>query len=692
VRLLVVLLVAAACGENEHHGGGFFVFLPTTAEQRTSEAGGTTSFTLALSETPDGEILVSLTSTNLREGTVAPAELVMTPTSHQPQLVTVTGVDDPYVDGPQLYQIVCTARGSAIPIESASISIFNDDDDVAAVVATPSQGLLTSEAGLSATFTLHLTAKPRADVTLPIASANPAEGVTDVDRVTFTPSDWDLDQTVKVTGVDDPIADGAQAYAITLGPATSLDLAYDGLVPSAVQATNVDDDLEAIVVAPTTGLVTTEAGGGDHFSVVLATQPIADVTIAVAPQPASEVATSTSSLVFTAANWSQPQRVDLTGLDDLIVDGDRDFTIVLAPAVSADPRYNNLDPTDVFGTNLDNDTPGIVATPSSGLVTSERGTTDHFAVTLHSQPIAPVTVPIASSDTTEGTVYPATLDFTPANWNVSQTVTVRGVDDAIADGNIPYTVRLGPAISTDLVYAGFVGDPVMVTNLDNETSGFVIDPASVTVSEFGDSDTVSITLAKRPTATVRVNLSSSDLSEGFVAPAQLVFTTANWNQAHVVTVTGVDDLLVDGNQAFTIITAPATSTDPTYNGLDAPDIAAINIDNETAQVYVKAKPLLTTTESGGKATYQMRLTLAPTANVVCPVTSSDPTEGIANPAGVTFTAGSFGFQTVTVTGIDDALPDGDQLYDILDGACTSADPRYSTVDPPDVHVVNRDND
>ena len=220
----------------------------------------------------------------------------------------------------------------------------------------------------------------------------------------------------------------------------------------------------------------------------------------------------------------------------------------------------------------------------------------------------------------------------------------------------------------------------------------MIDPASVTVSEFGDSDTFTIALAKRPTATVRVNLSSSDASEGFVAPAQLVFTTANWNQPHTVTVTGVDDLLVDGNQPFTIITAPATSTDPAYTGLDAPDIAALDIDNETPQVYVKARPLLVTNESGLRAAYQVRLTTAPTANVVCPVTSSDPGEGIANPAGLTFTPGSFGFQTVTITGIDDALPDGDQLYTVLDGTCTSADPAYSSSDPPDVHVVNRDND
>jgi large repetitive protein len=691
VRALVVLLVAAACGENEHRGGGFLQFAPDTVQLHTSEPAGTATFTVVPSETPDHEIVVSLASSNVLEGTVTPAELVFTPTAHEPQLVTVTGVDDPYVDGPQLYQITGTAAGGTLAIESLTVPIINDDDDIAGVVATPSQGLLTSEGGATATFSLHLTAKPLADVTLPIASSNQGEGIPNTGAVTFTASNWDLDQTIVVTGVDDPIADGAQPYTIALGPIFSLDPAYNGSEPAPVQLTNVDDDLEAIVVTPTTGLVTTEAGDRDHFAVVLATQPIADVTIAVAPQPADEVATSTSALVFTPANWSQPQRVDVTGLDDRVVDGDRDFTIVLAPAASADPRYNGLDPTDVFGINVDDDTPGIVAVPSSGLVTSERGTTAHFAVTLHSQPTAPVTVSIASSDTTEGTVYPATLVLTPANWSVAQTVTVRGVDDTLGDGNVAYLVWL-TATSTDLVYAGLTGDPVMVTNLDNETAGFVIDPASVTVSEFGDSDTVAITLAKRPIATVRVDLASSDISEGFVAPAQLVFTTANWNQAHVVTVTGVDDLLVDGNQPFTIVTAPATSTDPAYSGLDAPDLSAINIDNETAQVYVKTRPVVTTTENGAKATYQIRLTLAPTANVVCPITSSDPSEGIANPAGVTFTPGSFGFQTVTITGIDDAVADGDQLYDVVDGTCTSTDPRYSVADPPDVHVVNRDND
>ena len=54
---------------------------------------------------------------------------------------------------------------------------------------------------------------------------------------------------------------------------------------------------------------------------------------------------------------------------------------------------------------------------------------------LNTQPTADVTIALSSSDTTEGTVLPASLTFTTANWNVAQTVTVTGVDDALDDGD-----------------------------------------------------------------------------------------------------------------------------------------------------------------------------------------------------------------------------------------------------------------
>jgi len=53
----------------------------------------------------------------------------------------------------------------------------------------------------------------------------------------------------------------------------------------------------------------------------------------------------------------------------------------------------------------------------------------------------------------------------------------------------------------------------------------------------------------------------------------------------------VDDLLADGNVAYTILTAAASSGDANYSGLNPADVSVTNQDNDTAGV--------TLVESGG---------------------------------------------------------------------------------------------
>ena len=110
-----------------------------------------------------------------------------------------------------------------------------------------------------------------------------------------------------------------------------------------------------------------------------------------------------------------------------------------------------------------------------------------------------------------------------------------------------------------------------------------------------------------------IALSSSDPTEGTVSPESVgftgvvKFTGVNWNTPVTITVTGVDDVLDDGNVAYTIVTAAATSTDATYNGVDAADVAVTNTDNDAAGITVTPTPGLTTTEAGGTATFTVVL-------------------------------------------------------------------------------------
>ena len=143
----------------------------------------------------------------------------------------------------------------------------------------------------TASFTVVLDSEPRADVTVPIsssASSDTTEGTVPTVDLIFTAANWDMPQEVTVTGVDDDVDDGDGAYTIAIDAATSTDLDYDGIDPEDVSATNTDDDTAGITVTPTSGLVTTEAGGTASFTVVLDSEPTADVTIVVGSSDVTE--------------------------------------------------------------------------------------------------------------------------------------------------------------------------------------------------------------------------------------------------------------------------------------------------------------------------------------------------------------------------------------------------------------------
>src|SRR6185503_14309533 len=274
-----------------------------------------------------------------------------------------------------------------------------------------------TEAGGTATFTIVLRSQPTANVVIPVATNDASEGLASVANVTFTTSNWNVAKTVVVTGADDAVDDGDVAYGITLGAATSSDPRYAAMDPADVALTNVDNDTAGIIVTPVAGLSTTEAGGTASFTVALASQPTAGVTIPVSSSDPSEGTASVASLTFTPGNWNVAQTVTVTGVDDAVLDGDVGFGVLLGLPATADTLYAAIDPADVAVTDIDNDVTGVTVTPVAGLSTTEAGGTASFTVVLASQPAADVVIPVASSDPSEGVPSASSLTFTAANWN-----------------------------------------------------------------------------------------------------------------------------------------------------------------------------------------------------------------------------------------------------------------------------------
>jgi VCBS repeat-containing protein len=220
----------------------------------------------------------------------------------------------------------------------------------------------------------------------------------------------------------------------------------------------------------------------------------------------------------------------------------------------------------------------VVVTPTSGLITTEAGGTASFDIVLAVAPAADVTISLTSSNPAEGVPSVNSVVFTTANWNVPQTVTVTGQDDFVVDGNVSYSI-VTAASSSDPLFNGVTISDVSLVNNDNDVAAITVSPASgLVTTERGGTATFSVVLTSLPSASVTIALSSSDLTEGTVSPASLVFDSGNWNVPQVVTVTGVDDAAIDGDITYSIVTDAATSSDPLYNGLNPANVSVVNED------------------------------------------------------------------------------------------------------------------
>lgn len=571
--------------------------------------------------------------------------------------------------------------------------------DQSRVLFSPSTGIITAEPAVSATVSVTLQYQPQFNVTIQgITSSNTGEVTVSPTSLTFTPENFAIPQVITLTGVDDFVSDGPQTYQITFGATQSDDPYYAEYSIPALTGVNSDEDSAGINVTPTSGLVTTEAGGTATFSVTLNSEPVANVVIPLSVDDATEVSLDKASLTFTPANWNVAQIVTATGVDDFLDDGNMGFTALVQPATSSDPVYQGLDGADVTGTNNDNDAAAVTVTANGcGLFTyEETGPTDTFTVQLASEPYGTVTIPVASSNTNEATVSPASLTFLPGNWNTAQTVTVTGVDGfGGASTDVAYTINMGPASSPgNADYDGRTITGVSGINLHN-TPGVAIRSTCVdnTTGENLSTGSFYISLRSAPSASVVLTPVSSNPLEGTVA-GTFTFTTGNWYTRQMVTVTGVNDDVDDGNQVYSISFSAAGPAP--YNVVMPESQTLTNADNDTAGITFITGGTLVTTEAGGTDTFTVVLNSEPTANVTITFGTDDATEGLVTSGSsglpAVFTSANWNVaQTITVTGQAD---DGDgpastTAYNVTISVA-SGDAKYNVLTPANLPATNND--
>jgi len=653
----------------------------STTELSIAEAGGAGTYTVVLEGQPPDNVTV-MPRSGTETVTAVSGLLTFTPVNWNiPQLVTVTGVDDDIDNDPDRTATIShTSSGSSdrhYPI--ASVTVTATDDETAGVTVSRT-GIGLAEAG-ETTYTVVLNSQPRAAVTVMPTSED--ETVATVSgALTFNPLNWNVPQTVTVTGVDDTI-DNSSDHRLTSIQHTvaSADGAYDGLSVNEVQIRVSNDDI-GITVLPTE-LRVDEAGGTGIYSIVLSREPTGPVT--VRPTSGDEmVATVSGPLTFTPNNWSQAQTVTVTGVDDNGLN-DPDRTATISHRISGG-GYDQVSAEQVTVTATDDDTAGLTLS-KTGLTVTEDGGTTNYTVVLNTRPTGEVTVRLRSDLETVAMVLPPQLTFTPSNWQTPQRVTVTGVDDPI--DNMPNRRATVTHMASGGGYDGVRVDLVAIA-LDDEEGppGVTVLPTELRVAEAGGSARYTVVLDGQPTDNVMVTPRSSDPTVVTV-PGALTFTPANWNRPQEVTVTGVDDAIKNVPNRRATVTHTASGGG--YNNINGASVRVTVADDDTAGVTL-SRTRVGLSETGATS-YTVRLNTSPTADVTITPRSQD--EMVATVSGpLTFTALDWNVpQIAIVTAVDDDIDNPlNRRLTSVEHTVTSTDGAYSGMTVNDVQIRVDDDD
>ncbi|MEB3200116.1 MAG: Calx-beta domain-containing protein, partial [Synechococcaceae cyanobacterium] len=204
---------------------------------------------------------------------------------------------------------------------------------------TPNGSLVTSENGTTASFSVKLSKQPTNTVSVSVTSSNAAEGLPDVSVLSFDSSNWNVAQTVTVTGMNDQVVDGTVGYSILLDTSASLASEFAGLAPTTVDLTNLDNDLPRLSFGPS-NLVNAVEGlnGSVSFTLSLDRASSTPVTVTVATVNGSATAGSdfiafNQTVTFNPGQLQQTVVVNL--VNDNLSEADELFQVVLSNVQNA---------------------------------------------------------------------------------------------------------------------------------------------------------------------------------------------------------------------------------------------------------------------------------------------------------------------------------------------------------------------
>lgn len=668
-----------------------------------SESGQTDTILVVLTGEPESTVVLDVTPDTSGQISLDRPQLTFSPADWNiPQTVTISAVDDLRDDGDQVAFVTVSISSQTTDARFATrlpkqIPVLVADNDSRGINISKTQALV-SESGTTDSFIISLASEPSSDVVLTIASSNTDEVTTSASELTFTRFDWNIPQTIELNGIDDVNTDGDQQVFVTIAVQDDAsDNQYDSVADRQVAVTNADDDVPGLVVVQSDGTTASrESGSPDSFTIRLTTQPIDNVRVFVTSLDETNAIVSSSVVLITPAIWDTGVAVDVIAVDDVFVDGTNASQIRLAiDDENSDDFYDSVADQTFTVETTDDDEPGFILSSQSATV-SETGSVDLSAI-LTSAPLNDVVISISSSDSGEAVVFPTQLTLTPENWGDPHFFTVSGVRDFVVDGtnSLQLTFTVDDE-NSDSEFAPLAAQKIGVEVSDSDVPGFRYSHigGNTTISENGASDSFTVELTAQPESDVVIGILAADGTEMSISRRRLTFTPGNWNIPQTVTVTGVDDFIIDGDILATVtLSVEGHSSSTSFAAVPDQIVTIRNLDDDHPGLIL-SQSTAQVDESGLSDLVFVSLASQPRSNVVFNVMSSDTGEVNVSTDTISFLPGNWNIpRAVQLVPFSDGINDGDQTSSVTFTVIPQAsDDDFDSLGPRIITVTTKDDD
>ncbi len=329
-----------------------------------NEPDGTVVLTVTLSPASSGTVTVDYATSDI----TADAGMDYTATSgtlnfmpgETSKTITVTVLNDTVYEIEERFRVTLSnPTGAALSAASlANVTIARDEAvptaSMADVIVNEDTGTMTMTLALSHESSVAVMYETT-DSAVSGTATRPNDYVNFLQGAftTITVPAGDSSATFDITIVDDMVGESDETIIITWMRSPGINAE-----PSSFTFTGTirDNDRTGVSVSRTALTVTEEDTTGDSYTVVLNTQPTADVTVTVAGHAGTDVTLTPDppTLAFTSMNWDTPQTVTVTAGND--ADTTSDTVSLTHGAASSDSNYDGITIAVVTVTVNDNDT------------------------------------------------------------------------------------------------------------------------------------------------------------------------------------------------------------------------------------------------------------------------------------------------------------------------------------------------